>query len=65
MIPSHHTLEAMTRARIEDRAAEAAQLRLAREASKGRRRAPIISAASADIFCWLRQLASRAVGAGA
>ena len=65
MIPSNHTLEAMTRARIEDRASEAAQLRLAREASKGSRRAPIVPTTSADLFCWLRQLASRAVGAGA
>ena len=65
MIPSNHTLEAMTRARIEDRTSEAARLRLVREAGKGNRRAPAIPSSSADIFCWLRQLASRAVGAAA
>jgi hypothetical protein len=65
MIPSNYTLEAMTRARMEDRASEAAQRRLVREVSQGGRRPAPIYTASADIFCWLRQLASRATGAAA
>jgi hypothetical protein len=65
MIPSNHTLEAMTRARIEDRVAEAAQLHLARAASRGSRRREQSQTTSADTFGWLRQLATRLIGAGA
>jgi hypothetical protein len=65
MIPSNHTLETMTRARIEDRAAAAAQDHLAHAASQARPRPAQAHTTSADTFGWLRQLASRRTGAGA
>ena len=65
MIPSNHTLEAMTRARIEDRAAEAAQLHLARAARQSWRRATQPQTTPADTFGLLRQLATSLIGAGA
>jgi hypothetical protein len=65
MIPSNHTLEAMTRARIEDRVAEAAQLHLARAARQSRQRATQPQSTPADTFGLLRQLATRLIGAGA
>jgi hypothetical protein len=65
MIPSNHTLEAITRARIEDRAAEAAQLHLARAARQSRQRATRPQTTPADSFGLLRQLVTRLVGAEA
>jgi len=65
MIPSNHTLEAMTRARIEDRASEAAQLHLARAARQAQQRPTQAQTTSADTFGRLRQLATRLIGAGA
>jgi hypothetical protein len=58
-------LEAITKARIEDRVAEAAQLQLARAASQGGPRPAQPQATSADTFGRLRQLATRLIGAGA
>jgi len=63
MTPSNHTLEAMTKARIEDRIAEAAQLHQARRAKLSRPRPAKIT--SAEAFGWLRQIATRLIGAGA
>ena len=65
MIPYHHTLEAMTKARIEDRAAEAAQLHLARRAKLSRPRPELAKITLADAFGRLRQLATRLIGAEA
>jgi hypothetical protein len=55
----------MTRARIEDRAAEAAQLQLARAAKQSQRRATQPQTTPADTFGLLRQLANRLIGAWA
>jgi hypothetical protein len=65
MLPSNYTLEAMTRARIEDRASEAAQLHLARAARQAQQRPAQPQTTSADTFGRLRQLATRLIGAGA
>ena len=65
MIPSNHKLEAMTSARMEDRLAEATQLHLARAARQGLRRAALPQTTPANSFGWLRQLATRLIGAGA
>jgi hypothetical protein len=55
----------MTKARIEDRVAEAAQQHLAHAASQGGQRRAQPQVTSADTFGWLRQLATRLIGAGA
>jgi hypothetical protein len=55
----------MTKARIEDRIAEAAQLHQARRANLSRPRPALAKITSADVFGWLRQLATRLIGAGA
>jgi hypothetical protein len=65
MIPSNHTLETITRARIADRVAEAAQRHLERAVGRGGRRPMQTHATSADTLSWLRQLATRLTGAGA
>jgi hypothetical protein len=57
-------LEAATRARIEDRTAEAAQLHLVRAAMQARQ-LPAQPKSTPDAFSWLRQLATRLIGAGA
>jgi hypothetical protein len=65
MIPSNYTLETITKARIADRVAEAAQSHLARAASQGGQRPAPAHTTSADTFSWLRQLATRLTGARA
>ena len=64
MTPSNHTLEAMTKARIEDRVAEAAQLHQARRVKLSRPRPARSKIRSAEAFGWLLQLAIRLIGAG-
>ena len=65
MIPSNYTLETITRARIEDRIAEAAQLHLARAANQSGPPHAEAHTTPADTVGWLRQLATRLIGAGA
>lgn len=65
MFPSNHTLEGMTRARIEDRGDEARQLHAARAASQSGSRHAEAHTRLADTAGWLRQLATRLIGAAA
>jgi hypothetical protein len=65
MIPSYTTLETATRARMEDRAYEAEQWRLARLAHQGSTSGRQEQAIRVNPFGWLRQLATRIAGAGA
>ena len=64
MVPSFTTLETATRARMEDRAYEAEQYRLARLARQGSTSGQD-QAIRVSPFSWLRQLATRIAGAGA
>ena len=63
MIPSYNTLETITRARMEDRVAEAEQWRLARLARQGVARGDPTRAGHARTLGWLGQLATRLTGA--
>ena len=65
MIPSNNTLETITWARMEDRAAEAEQRRILRLASQAAAKSQPVQATQASTFGWLRQLATRLTGAGA
>ena len=65
MVPSITTLETATRARMEDRACEAEQYRLARLARQASASGGETPHAQLDLFGWLRQLATRIAGAGA
>ena len=65
MVPSFTTLETATRARMEDRAYEAEQYRVARLARQGSTSGQQDQAIRVSPFDWLRQLATRLVGAGA
>ncbi|HEY3227786.1 MAG TPA: hypothetical protein VGJ87_01115 [Roseiflexaceae bacterium] len=65
MVPSYTTLETATRARIEDRAHEAEQYRLARLARQSSATEGGNPHAQIDLFGWLRQLATRIADAGA
>jgi len=65
MLPSMHTLEAATRARMADRAYEAEQYRLVRLARQSSPSDRLNRAIRSSSFRWLRQLAARFVGAEA
>ena len=65
MIPSNTTLEAATRARMEDRAYEAEQYRLARLARQSSRSGRQGQAIRVSPFAWLRQFSKRLFGATA
>ena len=65
MVPSITTLETATRARMENRAYEAEQWRLARLAREASASGGGTPHAQIDLFGWLRQLATRLAGAGA
>jgi hypothetical protein len=65
MVPSMHTLEAATRARMADRAYEAEQYRLVRLARQSSPSGRQDQAIRVSTFAWLRQLSKRVFGATA